>query len=36
MARKHKVNKTQAVRDCLKTHSKAMTGKIATALNSKA
>lgn len=32
MAKKQKVNKTQAVRDYLKTHPKAMSGEIATAL----
>ena len=32
MARKHKVNKTQTVLDHLKTHPKAMSGKIAAAL----
>ena len=32
MARKHKVNKPQAVRDYLKTHPKAMSGEIAAAL----
>jgi len=33
MAKKQKVNKTQAVRDYLKTHPKAMSGEIAAALN---
>jgi hypothetical protein len=33
MAKKQKVNKTQAVRDYLKTHPKAMSGEIATALS---
>jgi arginine repressor len=33
MARKTKVNKTQAVRDYLKTHPKATSGEIAAALN---
>lgn len=33
MAKKQKVNKTQAVRDYLKTHPKATSGEIATALN---
>ena len=33
MAKKQKVNKTQAVRDYLKTHPKAMSGEIAKALN---
>ena len=32
MAKKQKVNKTQAVRDYLKTHPKAMSGEIAAAL----
>ncbi|MGA2062595.1 MAG: hypothetical protein ABSG67_19100 [Thermoguttaceae bacterium] len=32
MAKKQKVNKTQAVRDYLKDHPKAMSGEIATAL----
>ena len=32
MAKKLKVNKTQAVRDYLKTHPKAMSGEIAAAL----
>ena len=32
MARKQKVNKSQAVRDYLKAHPKAMSGEIATAL----
>ena len=32
MAKKQKVNKTQAVRDYLKAHRKAMSGEIATAL----
>jgi hypothetical protein len=32
MAKKQKVNKSQAVRDYLKTHPKAMSGEIATAL----
>ena len=32
MAKKQKVNKTQAVRDYLKAHPKAMSGEIATAL----
>jgi hypothetical protein len=32
MAMKRKVNKTQAVRDYLKAHPKAMSGEIATAL----
>jgi arginine repressor len=33
MAKKQKVNKTQAVRDYLKNHPKAMSGEIAAALN---
>jgi hypothetical protein len=33
MAKKQKVNKSQAVRDYLKTHPKAMSGEIATVLN---
>ena len=33
MAKKQKVNKTQAVRDYLKAHPKAMSGEIAAALN---
>jgi plastocyanin len=33
MAKKRKVNKSQAVRDYLKTHPKAMSGEIAAALN---
>jgi hypothetical protein len=33
MAKKTAVNKTQAVRDYLKSHPKAMSGEIATALN---
>ncbi len=33
MAKKQKVNKSQAVRDYLKTHPKAMSGEIAAALN---
>jgi uncharacterized protein (DUF2345 family) len=33
MAKKQKVSKTQAVRDYLKTHPKAMSGEIAAALN---
>ena len=33
MAKKQKVNKTQAVRDYLKNHRKAMSGEIAAALN---
>jgi hypothetical protein len=33
MAKKQKVNKTQAVRDYLKTHPKAMSREIAAALN---
>jgi arginine repressor len=33
MAKKQKANKTQAVRDYLKTHPKAMSGEIATELN---
>jgi arginine repressor len=33
MAKKQKVNKTQAVRDYLKDHPKAMSGEIAAALN---
>ena len=33
MAKKQNVNKTQAVRDYLKDHPKAMSGEIATALN---
>ena len=32
MAKKQTVNKTQAVRDYLKAHPKAMSGEIATAL----
>jgi len=32
MAKKQKVNKTQAVRDYLKTHPKAMSGEIVAAL----
>jgi arginine repressor len=32
MAKKQKVNKTQAVRDYLKTHPKTMSGEIAAAL----
>jgi hypothetical protein len=32
MAKKQKVNKSQAVRDYLKTHPRAMSGEIATAL----
>jgi hypothetical protein len=35
MAKKQKVNKSQAVRDYLKTHRKAMSGEIAAALNKK-
>ncbi|MGA2799673.1 MAG: hypothetical protein ABSE63_18985 [Thermoguttaceae bacterium] len=35
MAKKQKVNKTQAVRDYLKDHPKAMSGEIAAALNKK-
>jgi plastocyanin len=35
MAKKRKVNKSQAVRDYLKTHPKAMSSEIATALNKK-
>jgi hypothetical protein len=35
MAKKQKVNKTQAVRDYLKVHPKAMSGEIAAALNKK-
>jgi hypothetical protein len=33
MAKKHTFNKTQAVRDYLKTHPGAMSGEIAAALN---
>jgi hypothetical protein len=33
MAKKQKVNKSQAVRDYLKTHPKAKSGEIAVALN---
>jgi hypothetical protein len=33
MAKKQKVNKSQAVRDYLKAHPKAMSGEIAAALN---
>jgi len=33
MAKKQKVNKSQAVRDYLKTHPNAKSGEIATALN---
>jgi hypothetical protein len=33
MAKKRKVNKTQVVRDYLKTHPKATSGEIAAALN---
>jgi arginine repressor len=33
MAKKQKINKTQAVRDYLKVHPKAMSGEIAAALN---
>jgi hypothetical protein len=33
IAKKQKVNKTQAVRDYLKAHPKAMSGEIAAALN---
>ena len=33
MAKKEKVNKTQAVRDYVKTHPKATSGEIAAALN---
>ena len=35
MAKKPKVNKSQAVRDYLKTHPKATSGEIAAALNKK-
>ena len=35
MAKKQKVNKTQAVRDYLKAHRGAMSGEIAAALNKK-
>ena len=35
MAKKRKVNKSQAVRDYLKTHPKATSGEIAAALNKK-
>jgi plastocyanin len=35
MAKKRKVNKSQAVRDYLKTHPKAMSSEIAAALNNK-
>ncbi len=35
MAKKRKINKSQAVRDYLKAHPKATSGEIATALNKK-
>jgi threonine aldolase len=35
MVKKQKVNKTQAVRDYMKDHPKAMSGEIAAALNKK-